>query len=565
MADKVIFAEQTIEGFAHGSDTGTYAVGQPATFELVAGQNYKVLWDGSEYSCTAYAFNMGQFVGVGIGNEGAMTGASADIVEPFAIMYIQSTNYNTFAVMDGSTETSHDVGIYQVAEEDKEYLIWGSTLTGIADAIRAKSGETGEIAVSDMATKISEITGGGSSDVELVYVTFMSHDGLTELYKRAVVPGNDCMEIVAGGLIDAPTRESTAEYDYTFSGGWSTTPNGGADANALKNVTEDRTVYANYIATTRVYAVRFFDGDTQVGDTQYVAYGANATPPTIEKEGYQLDSWSPSYMKITADTDCYAQWNEKLTFANATWAQIAEISESGEAANYFAVGDTKTVAWGDDVFTVAIAGFNHDDLADGSGKAGISIVCKSVPDCKTQWPSNVNSNSDKTIYTYTGSRCLVRSTLNGTVWNGLPADLQSVIKSVNKKSDTNNSSSSTGNHSTTTTSEKLWLLSLDEIGHSESADYHAPGCSYVAKLGSKYDLFTTADLASSTTVLYLPTIGSTGEYTSSWIRNIQRTSTPMPYYWASNTGYSNYGGISATGLTSSNYTTQRRLCFGFCV
>lgn len=38
-----------------------------------------------------------------------------------------------------------------------ERLIQETTLTGIADAIRSKTGETGKIAVSDMATKIQNI------------------------------------------------------------------------------------------------------------------------------------------------------------------------------------------------------------------------------------------------------------------------------------------------------------------------------------------------------------------------------------------------------------------------
>lgn len=46
-----------------------------------------------------------------------------------------------------------------------EYLIQDTTLTGIADAIRGKTGETGAIPVPDMASKIDGIqTGGGGSD-----------------------------------------------------------------------------------------------------------------------------------------------------------------------------------------------------------------------------------------------------------------------------------------------------------------------------------------------------------------------------------------------------------------
>ena len=46
-----------------------------------------------------------------------------------------------------------------------EYLIQGETLTGIADAIREKTGGTEPVAVSDMAGKIEGIQAGGGDDV----------------------------------------------------------------------------------------------------------------------------------------------------------------------------------------------------------------------------------------------------------------------------------------------------------------------------------------------------------------------------------------------------------------
>lgn len=170
---------------------------------------------------------------------------------------------------------------------------------------------------------------GGSSDVELVYVTFMSHDGLKELHKRAVVSGNDCMEIVAGGLIDAPTRESTASQVFTFAG-WSTVANGGLDENALKSVTADRTVYANYIEGVRHYTVSFYDGDTLL-TTQSVAYGSAPVEYTPEKEGYKFDGWTPAFSAVKSDVSYYAKWidmSSLLGFGdcgeNATWTLTPE-------------------------------------------------------------------------------------------------------------------------------------------------------------------------------------------------------------------------------------------------
>ena len=310
-------------------------------------------------------------------------------------------------------------------EEDQEYLIWGSTLKAIGNAIREKTGGTANLSPADMPAEIRGITGGGS-DVAVVYVTFMSHDGATELYRRAVVPGNDCMEIVSGGLINTPTRASSAQYNYTFAG-WATTVNGGLNANALKNVTQDRTVYANYVATTRYYTVRFFDGETLIS-TQSVAYGANAAAPQVTKEGYQLDGWQPSNLNITADTDCYAQWIAGSYFSRATWAEIAAISEAGEAADYFAVGDTKEITWGGYTYKLAVLGINHDDLADGSGKAGLTIGFITAPPATVQASSTVGYNNF--WYNY----CSLRNTIVGFQSEADLADIVAVAKSVTKES-----------------------------------------------------------------------------------------------------------------------------------
>lgn len=108
-----VLPETTYEGFALDSGLGIYGTGHPATFELTIGQVYKVNWDGNDYSCTAYAFETSGGAGVAIGNEGILTGTSSEVVEPFAIMYVTSTGYNSFFALDGSTAVSHTVRIYQ--------------------------------------------------------------------------------------------------------------------------------------------------------------------------------------------------------------------------------------------------------------------------------------------------------------------------------------------------------------------------------------------------------------------------------------------------------------------
>lgn len=191
------------------------------------------------------------------------------------------------------------------------------------------------------------------------YVTFKNGD--TVLAERPVIDGNTCGDIVALGVIDPPTKTPTNTIAYVHTG-WSLTDGGEADSNALVNVTENRTVYAAYEETVRLYTVRFFDGDTLI-HTMQVEYMQDADYiPT--KEGYFLESWQPSNKGITADVDCYAQWSETPNFATASWAKIREIAEAGQAKTFFKEGDTKNITLKNgEVISVCIAGFVTEVLS----------------------------------------------------------------------------------------------------------------------------------------------------------------------------------------------------------
>ena len=199
----------------------------------------------------------------------------------------------------------------------------------IADAIKEKTGETESMKPAEFPAKIAAIpTGGGGSVAGAVTVTFCNYDG-TELYSRQVFIGDDCPDPVTQGKIPTPTKESTAQYDYTHNG-WSTTAGGETDQNALKNITEDRTVYSAYSRVIRYYNAKFYDSDGTLMKAVRVAYGSQAVPPDTGKEGYSFVGWTPSNLVIYGDTDFYGEWE-----SDEGWLVYKDFpSETIETTNY---------------------------------------------------------------------------------------------------------------------------------------------------------------------------------------------------------------------------------------
>lgn len=267
------------------------------------------------------------------------------------------------------------------------------------------------------------------------YVTFMNDDGTAVYGQKSVLVGTDCIEPVAGGYMDAPTKESTAEHTFTFSGGWATEPNGGKDSNALKNVTEDRTVYANFIAAVRYYTVTYYDSDgTTVLKTESLAYGATPSyKPT--SANYMFAGWVPEAATVAGDASYTATWKAKPAFATASWADIKAAADAGEASAAFKVGDTKTV-----ILT----------FADGT-KENVTWRIVDIRDQFVYSPSLIPQTQDAKLaimadhaiarygtvrahnkMSYNGfNNTELSNTLNGEFYNALPAELQGVIYQTN--------------------------------------------------------------------------------------------------------------------------------------
>ena len=361
----------------------------------------------------------------------------------------------------------------------------GKLFGDIANAIRSKTGEEGAMKPAQFPSKIAGIEIGGGSSTDVRYVTFMN--GNVVLYKKPVAVGDDCVDVYTKDLISTPTKESTVSEVYSYSG-WALSDGGNADANALKAVNADRTVYAAYTASVRYYTITYYDGDT-VLKTESLTYGATPTYEPDKKSGYSFTGWNPAIVPVTGDASYYAQWENTITFAGGSWADIATIAESGRAADTFSIGDTREEGG----LIYQIVGFNHDTLSDGSGTAGLSILCKNTISTYSHGGGANNGGYSQSMQMSTTNK-IYSGTHTDIV---LASDLVAVIKQVKKYYDyVSNSSDPTED----TLNLYTWLPSLKEITgenpwHIELSDtqyqFFATEGNYIRYLNGEADAYWT--------------------------------------------------------------------------
>ena len=164
---------------------------------------------------------------------------------------------------------------------------------------------------------------------------------------------------------------------------------------------------------------------------------------------------SPAYAKAKAAMDAGTKFSMKLT--------------NGKTLEY------------------RIIGIKHDDLADGSGKAGLTFLTTSTGiesrmNAGSSLPGSISIES-----TNAGGwkKSELRWNMNfGKIWNLMPSDFQSKVKSVRKF--TNNVNGTDKNAAVTATSDRLFLLSYSEI---VPTSHWASDYPWISSEGSQYEAF----------------------------------------------------------------------------
>lgn len=361
-----------------------------------------------------------------------------------------------------------------------------------------------------------------------------------------------------------PTRVSTAQYDYHFSS-W--------DGDFDTVINEARDFYAVYTNILRRYNVYFMNGDEELQIIESVPYGGSATytGSTPIKTGvensdeYVFKGWLPSPESITGETYCYPlfkftgylfgklkdgseygtvdtpNWDK----INAYWTTIGNdiasfnggsMSQDDFEAKYMIGGrmiipielsdGTSTVA------DVEIIAHNHDNLADGSGKAPLTFFCIDLPNLER--PMN-----EPGVEEGGWEVCAMREFVNGELFASLPAELQVIIKPVSKISD-----GGVNNETLVTTTESCWLASYDEVGFT-SGRYNLAG------QGELYSSIFSSDKA--TRKKYIIDDTETGGW---WLRSTYYTSSSSSMFWRVQKSGASYGDIQTGAFF---------VAFGFCI
>ena len=162
---------------------------------------------------------------------------------------------------------------------------------------------------------------------------------------------------------------------------------------------------------------------------------------------------SPAYSKTKAAMDAGTTWSIQLT-------------------------DGSTL-------TYRIIGIDHDNLTDGSGKAGLTFLTTST---------GIESRMNATDTNAGGwEKSELRMKMNsGEIWNLMPADFQSKVKAVRKLTNNVGGGDENNNAVVTATSDRLFPLSNCEIAN--PAYIGMSEVPWIGKEGTQYEALKGTDI-----------------------------------------------------------------------
>ena len=368
-----------------------------------------------------------------------------------------------------------------------EYLTNTTDLTSVANAIRTKGGTTELLTYPDeFVTAIQDIKTG--TELKII-VTVESGANVTATKGSLSVSGTS----VDGTCTLVVPEIGTWSVSATLNGQTSNTQNVSVvDSYAVELTFFSATITVTVDSGATVVLKKggaTIDTKTSTGTVVFTVTETGEYTVTATKNG-QTTSGS---VNVVSSTTSYAL---TLSFVSSTlnnneWSVIKSVSDAGQGANYWSIGDRKAVTLNGTVGHLSLSnyttyafiiGFNHNASVEGANRIHFQLAKTALSGgtdvalCDSKYISQVyatgyfsmnstdtNSGGWKSSQMRTNICGTSLSSYSGTIIAVIPAALRAVLKSVTKYTDnTGNGHGSTASYVTATT-DYFFLLSEFEV------------------------------------------------------------------------------------------------------
>ena len=366
-----------------------------------------------------------------------------------------------------------------------EYLTNTTDLTKVASAIREKGGTSDPLVYPDeFVTAIQDIKTG------------------TELKIIVTVESGANVTATKGSLsVSGTSVDGTCTLVVPEIGTWSVsaTLNGQTSNKQNVSVVDSYAVELTFFSATITVTVdsgatvvlkkggATIDTKTSTGTVVFTVYETGSYTVEATKNG-QTTSGS---VNVVSGTTSYSL---TLSFISSTlndndWSVIKSVSDAGQGANYWSIGDRKEVTLNGTVGHLSLSnyttyafiiGFNHNASVEGANRIHFQLAKtalsggKDVCLCDSKYNSDVsttgyfsmnsrdtNSGGWKSSKMRTNICGTSLSSYSGTIIAVIPAALRAVLKSATKY--TNNTGNSKAASAVTATTDYFFLLSEYEV------------------------------------------------------------------------------------------------------
>lgn len=216
----------------------------------------------------------------------------------------------------------------------------------------------------------------------------------------------------------------------------------------------------------------------------------------------------------------------KPNFADNDWSTIIKACQTNKVPDTWTVGSQKIMTINGTDYVIDIIGKNHDDYADGSGKAPLTFQMHDCYKATYQIHNAINQNIG-------WNACDMRNTHLPIILALMPIEVQNGIKEVTKYA------GGTMYAGASASTDKLFLLSTIEVAGENGLQYATTG------EGTQYDYYKAGN---SSIKMF------DGSARAWWTRSRNATSDS---YWCV---------INAAGQARymSEHTTMHGVAFAFC-